>query len=264
MAVNNPAFTGNKAFSPNATAAELQALYDAPSANRAPERAMTYEDTIAKSFISFMVLIVGAVAGWVITSMNPALGMGMITVAGIGAFVLAMVNIFKKEPVPALILAYAALEGVLLGGISLVFDAQWSGIVAQAVIATFVVVGVTLALFANGKIRASARATKIFFIAIIAYLVFSVVSMLMQAFGATSGTFGLNSVEIFGIPLGLIIGPLVILLAAYSLVLDFDMVQRGVQNKAPAKFAWTGAFSIMVTVVWLYMQILQFLAIARD
>jgi uncharacterized YccA/Bax inhibitor family protein len=86
----------------------------------------------------------------------------------------------------------------------------------------------------------------------------------MSAFGATSGTFGLNSVEIFGIPLGLIIGPLVILLAAYSLVLDFDMVQRGVQNKAPAKFAWTGAFSIMVTVVWLYMQILQFLAIARD
>jgi uncharacterized YccA/Bax inhibitor family protein len=72
---------------------------------------MTYEDTIAKSFISFLVLIVGAVAGWVITSMNPALGMGMITVAGIGAFVLAMVNIFKKEPVPALILAYAALEG---------------------------------------------------------------------------------------------------------------------------------------------------------
>ena len=109
MAVNNPAFTGQKAFSPNATAAELQALYDAPSANRAPERAMTYEDTVAKSFISFVVLLVGAAAGWIITSMNPALGSGMIMVAGIGAFVLAMVNIFKKEPVPALILAYAAL-----------------------------------------------------------------------------------------------------------------------------------------------------------
>jgi len=264
MAVNNPAFTGNKAFSPNATAAELQALYDAPSANRAPERAMTYEDTVAKSFISFVVLLVGAAAGWILTSMNPAAGAGLMMFAGIGAFVLAMVNIFKKEPTPALILAYAALEGALLGGISLVFDAQWSGIVAQAVIATIVVVGVTLALFATGKVRASARATKIFFIAIISYLIFSVVSMLMQAFGATSGMFGLNSVEIFGIPLGLIIGPLVILLAAYSLVLDFDMIQRGVANKAPAKFAWTGAFSIMVTVVWLYLQILQFLAIARD
>jgi uncharacterized YccA/Bax inhibitor family protein len=264
MAVNNPAFTGNKAFSPNATAAELQALYDAPSANRAPERTMTYEDTVAKSFISFVVLLVGAAAGWILTSMNPAMGSGLMMISGIGAFILAMVNIFKKEPSPALILAYAALEGVLLGGISLVFDAQWSGIVAQAVVATVVVVGVTLALFATGKIRASARATKIFFIAIISYLVFSVVSMLMQAFGATSGTFGLNSVEIFGIPLGLIIGPLVILLAAYSLVLDFDMIQQGVANKAPAKFAWTGAFSIMVTVVWLYMQILQFLAIARD
>jgi uncharacterized YccA/Bax inhibitor family protein len=225
---------------------------------------MTYEDTVAKSFISFLVLILGAVAGWVVTTANPALGMGIVTFAAIGGFVLAMVNIFKKEPVPALILAYALLEGFLLGAISLIFDAQWSGIVAQAVIATVVVVGVTLALFASGKVRASARATKIFFIAIIAYLVFSVVSMLMQAFGGTTGMFGLNSVEIFGIPLGLIIGPLVILLGAYSLVLDFDMVQRGVQNKAPAKFAWTGAFSIMVTVVWLYMQILQFLAIARN
>jgi uncharacterized YccA/Bax inhibitor family protein len=88
--------------------------------------------------------------------------------------------------------------------------------------------------------------------------------MFMSIFGAVDGNFGLNSVEIFGIPLGLIIGPLVILLAAYSLVLDFDMIQRGVANKAPAKFAWTGAFSIMVTVVWLYLQILQFLAIARD
>ena len=87
----------------------------------------------------------------------------------------------------------------------------------------------------------------------------------MMMFGATEGTFGLNSsVEIFGIPLGLLIGPLVILLGAYSLILDFDMIQRGVINKAPAKFAWTGAFSIMVTVVWLYLQILQFLAIARD
>ncbi len=264
MAVNNPAFTGNKAFSPNATAAELQALYDAPSANRAPEAALTYEATIAKSFISFVVLILGAVAGWMITANNPTFGMGMVSIAAIGGFVLAMVNIFKKEPSPALILAYAALQGVFLGAISLVFDAQWSGIVAQAVVATVVVVGVTLALFASGKIRASARATKIFFIAIIAYVVFSVVSLFMQMFGADLGQFGLNSVEIFGIPLGLIIGPLVILLAAYSLVLDFDMIQRGVQNKAPAKFAWTGAFSIMVTVIWLYLQILQFLAIARD
>jgi uncharacterized YccA/Bax inhibitor family protein len=264
MAVKNPAFNGNKAFSPDATAAELQALYDAPSANRAPEKALTYEATIAKSFISFAVLILGAVGGWTITTANPALGMGIVTFAAIGGFVLAMVNIFKKEPVPALILAYALLEGFLLGAISLIFDAQWSGIVAQAVIATIVVVGVTLALFASGKIRASARATKIFLIGIVAYVVFSLVSLIMSMFGATTGQFGLNSVEVFGIPLGLLIGPIVILLAAYSLVLDFDMIQRGVNNKAPAKFAWTGAFSIMVTVVWLYMQILQMLALSRN
>ena len=118
MAVNNPAFAGNKAFSPNATAEELQALYDAPSANRAPEPALTYEATIAKSFISFAVLLVGAVAGWMITATNPAFGMTLVMFAAIGALVLAMVNIFKKEPVPALILGYAALEGVFIGGIT--------------------------------------------------------------------------------------------------------------------------------------------------
>ena len=265
MAVNNPAFSQSKAFSNTASAEELQALYDMPSANTVPEPALTYEDTIAKSFIAFLVLLVGAAAGWVMTSTNPEFGMSIVSFAGIGAFVLALVNIFKREPSPALILAYAALIGVFLGGISLVFDSQWSGIAFQAVLATIVVVGTTLALFASGKVRASKRATKIFFIGIIAYLIFSVVNMFMMMFGATKGTFGLNSsVEIFGIPLGLLIGPLVILLGAYSLILDFDMIQRGVINKAPAKFAWTGAFSIMVTVVWLYLQILQFLAIARD
>lgn len=264
MAVNNPAFTNNKAFSKNATPEELQALYDMPSANKVAEAPLTYEATIAKSFISFVVLLIGAAAGWITTTNNPQLGMTMVTIGAIGALILAMVNIFKKEPSPVLILGYALLEGIVLGAISMVFDAQWNGIALQAVIATVVVVGVTLALFATGKIRASARATKIFFIAIIAYVIFSLINFFMTAFGGVQGPFGLNSVEIMGIPLGVIIGPIVILLAAYSLVLDFDMIQQGVNNKVPAKFAWTGAFSIMVTVVWLYLQILQFLALTRD
>ena len=143
---------------------------------------------------------------------------------------------------------------------------MYPGVVVQAVIATFVVVGVTLALFASGKIRASKKATKVFMIAMIGYLVFSVVNIFIMIFGGAGGNpWGLRgSVEIFGIPLGVILGVFVVILAAYSLVLDFDFIQKGVQNQAPRKYGWTGAFGIMVTVIWLYLELLRMFAIARD
>ena len=77
------------------------------------------------------------------------------------------------------------------------------------------------------------------------------------------GPFGLYSQQVFGIPLGLIIGVLVVIMAAYSLVLDFDTIQQGVRNGAPRQFGWIGGFGIMVTVVWLYIEILRILAILR-
>lgn len=264
MALNNPAFSKNAAFSANPTAEELQALYDAPSANAVKERTLTVEDTVVKSFLAFAVLVIGAVIAWNITTANPEMGMTIVSFSAIAAFILALVNIFKKEPSPALILGYALLEGAVLGGISMVMDAQWSGIVFQAVLATILVVGVTLALFVSGKIRASRRATKIFMIGIVSYILFSVVNMFLVLFGVIDNPYGVSGIEVFGIPLGIIIGVLVVIMAAYSLVLDFDMIQRGVANNAPAKFAWTGAFSILMTVVWLYLQILQMLALSRD
>jgi uncharacterized YccA/Bax inhibitor family protein len=265
MAINNPAFTRQAAFSPNATPEQLQALYNAPSAGASARPAtMTVEGAVGKSFISFVVLVLGAAIAWMITASNPAVGMSIVTICGIVAFVLALVNIFKREPSPVLILGYALTEGAVLGAISMVFDAQWSGIVMQAVLATLIVVGVTLALFMSGKIRASAKATKIFMIGMVTYVVFSLVNLILSATGVVTTPFGLNGVEVFGIPLGILIGLLVVLMGAYSLVLDFDFVQRGVNNRAPAKYEWTGAFSILMTVVWLYLQILQMLALSRD
>jgi uncharacterized YccA/Bax inhibitor family protein len=121
------------------------------------------------------------------------------------------------------------------------------------------VVGVTLALFANGKIRASAKATKIFLIAMVGYLVFSLLNFGLVAFGVLDNPFGLRA----GI-LGIVIGLLAVLLAAYSLVLDFDSIQRGVRNGAPRVYGWSGAFGIMVTVIWLYVEILRIFAIFRE
>ncbi|MET0887546.1 MAG: Bax inhibitor-1/YccA family protein [Mycetocola sp.] len=267
MATNNPAFKNPAFTQPNAqafavqtaSATELQDMYDRPAGPVQADR-MTVEDTIMKSGIAFGVLVVGALAGWALGATMPALVFG----AAIIGFILAMVNIFKKEPSAPLILAYAAAQGVFVGGISYIFEAMWPGIVIQAVLATLTVVGVTLALFASGKIRASKKATKIFLIAMVGYLVFSLINVGMQMFGLTDNAFGLRSEEIFGIPLGLILGVLCVIMGAYSLVLDFDFIQRGVQNRAPRKFGWSGAFGIMVTVIWLYLEILRMIAITRE
>ena len=270
MAGSNPAFTRSPAFSAQAggvavaqdiSAQQLDEIYNRSSAPAEGET-MTVENTIVKTVISFILLLAGAAIGWITAPAVPLLWIG----AAIVAFVLALVNIFKKEPSAPLILAYAAAEGVFIGGISAFHEAIWPGVVVQAVIATLVVVGVTLALFASGKIRASAKATKVFLIAMVGYLVFSLVNVGIMIFGGAGGNpWGLRgSVEIFGIPLGVILGVFVVILAAYSLVLDFDFIQRGVNNKAPAKYGWTGAFGIMVTVVWLYLELLRMFAIARN
>lgn len=266
MALNNPAFSTNPAFQNNGqtatavapSAETLEQLYQSPSATSADTDRMTVEDTINKSAISFALLVAGAVVGWMV----PAL----VLPAAIVGFVLALVNIFKKKPSPALILSYAGVQGLFVGGISAVFESLYPGIVIQAVIGTLAVVGVTLALFASGKIRASAKATKIFLIAMFGYLAYSLINVILMWTGLTSGMFGLNSVELgnTGIKLGLIVGVLVVIMGAYSLVLDFDFIQRGVKNRAPRIYGWSGAFGIMVTVIWLYLEILRLLAISRN
>ncbi|HAN23951.1 MAG: hypothetical protein CMH36_01500 [Microbacterium sp.] len=258
-----------------ATTAHLEGVYASPSADAVATGRMTIEDTVLKTLSLFAILLVAAVAGWIwtmapVTAANPAPSMAPWLIGALGGFILSMVVIFtsRKKVRPALIFAYAAFEGLFVGGISAYFEFIWPGIVLQATLATLAVVGVTLALFASGKIRASARATKIFLIAMVGYLVFSLLNVLLMAFGvlnsSNGGGFGLlSSVHIAGIPLGLIIGVFVVILAAYSLVLDFDSIQQGVRNGAPRQFGWLGGFGIMVTVVWLYLEILRMLAILR-
>lgn len=265
MATSNPAFSNSPAFSQSATKAmqwtqepsaqQLDELYARSAATPDDMGRMTYENTIQKTVGAFAVLLVFAAVGWFVP--------GLWIIGGIVGFVLALVNIFKKEPSPALILAYAGAQGLFVGGISAFYQSMWEGIVVQAVVATLVVVGVTLALFASGKIRASKRATQIFLVAMIGYAVFSLVNFGLMAFGVTSSMFGLRDVTFLGMPLGFWLGILVVLMAAYSLVLDFDSVKTGVERGAPAKYGWTAAFGIMVTVIWLYLEILRLLAILR-
>ena len=254
----NPALSNNPAFRRGSTvsAQTLEDIYSRPSADPADLGRMTYQDTAVKTVALFAVLLATSVIGWLV----PALAI----VGALGGFVLAMVNTFKRQPSVPLIVGYAALEGLFVGGITEIIGglSPEGGVAAEAVVATLVTVAVTLALFASGKIRASARATKIFFIAIIAYTVFRLVELGIQVFGGTHSAFGLSSsVTVGGIPLGLIVGLLAVVLAAYSLVLDFDQIQQGVRRGLPAKYGWTGAFGLMVTIVWLYVEFLRIFAI---
>jgi len=253
---NSPAFNGRNPSAAPAipTPAQLEEQYRLPSPDADQMERMSYEDVIAKTVTGFAVLIAGAAIGWFLTF--------LLIPAAIGGFVLALVNTFKKKPSAALVLSYAAVEGIFVGGISSVFATMWDGIVPMAVFGTLGVVGVTLALFTSGKVRASARTTKIFLVALVGYAAFSLVNFGLMVFGVTDSMFGLRDTLIPGlnIPIGVVLGILVVFLAAYSLVLDFDMVKRGVEGGQPRIYGWTAAFGIMVTVVWLYVEILRLLS----
>lgn len=304
MAFNNPAFD-NPTFRDNgkqyredslnnyqntATAqagvniaqqAQMEGAYAAPSAGSAETGRMTVTDTVKKTVVLFAILVATAIAGWAwsmagVSIINQPDGsqlwsavpsMAPWIIGAIGGFVLALVVIFgsRKKVRPPLIFLYAAFQGLFIGGLSAYFEFVYPGIVMQATLATLSVIGVTLALFASGKIRASKKATKVFMIALIGYAVFSLINVILMLTGATGGNaFGLFGASLFGwLPLGLVIGVVVVIMAAYSLVLDFDSIQQGVRNGAPRIMGWMGAFGIMVTVVWLYTELLRMLAILR-
>jgi len=263
--LNDKTFRGlgtRPADAPFATAEELDALYNRPAAGdgaRPVIDRMTVDDAITKTASLFVILLLGAAAGWILTPSIPALPW----IGLVAGFVLGLVNAFRKEPNVGLIVAYAAAEGLFVGGVSMFFEFVYPGIVFQAVIGTLLVFGVVLALFRSGKVRVSAKANKIFMIAMISYGLFALVNLVLVWTGTMPG-FGIRSVEIAGIPLGLIIGGLAILMASYALVQDFDFIQRGAEQGVPRKYGWTAAFGLTMTLVWLYIEILRILAILRQ
>lgn len=208
---------------------------------------LTMNDVMVKTGINLGLVAVGAAVAWV---MPVLLLLGMI-----GGLVLGLVNSFKKKVSPVLVMTYAFMEGLLLGGLSAVVDMRYPGVAVQAVLATLVVAGTTLALFANGKLRATPKLNKIFMIGAIGYMAYGLISIL----GA--GIFGssLNSFSIGGIPLGLVVGLFAVALATYSLLLDFTTTSEAVEAGLPERESWRLAFGLTASLVWLYVEILRVL-----
>jgi uncharacterized YccA/Bax inhibitor family protein len=239
----------------------LQDMYDGPGRGAVDSRAMTLDDVVVKTGILFTILVAAAVAGWYVVQQAPA----FVFVAAIAAFVLGLVVSVRRTTSPPLIMLYAALEGFFLGGISwwsqsYVENAthQPSNIVLQAVIGTMVAFGVMLLLYKTGRLRATPRFQKMMMIAIVSYLGIAVVSLIASLFGVGGG-WGFYGVG----GLGLLLCAAGVGLAAFTLVLDFDMIEKGIAAGIPERESWRASFGLMVSLVWLYLELLRLLAILQ-
>ena len=248
--------------------AGLEAQYQAPSATNADMRRMTYDDVIIRTAGMFAVILATGALSWsLVTSSDEAtfsLGAMAVFAGAIGAFVLGLVNSFKREPSPALILAYAAFEGLLLGGFSGIMEARYEGIVVQAVLATLATFGAMLAAYSYGGFRVQGRFRRVVVVATFGYMIFSLINFVLMVTGATTGAWGLRSLTIMGIPLGVPLGILAVILASFFLAIDFESIENGVRNGLPQRYAWAGAFGLVVTLVWLYVEFLRLLSYFRD
>jgi uncharacterized YccA/Bax inhibitor family protein len=230
----------------------VQDAYYGPSAGSQQTGRLTYDDAIMKTATVLGVIVLTAAAAWFLVPL--ALTMPVMIVGLVGGLVLGLVNSFKREPSPALILGYAVFEGAFLGLISKFFEMSYPGIVVQAVLATFITFGVTLALFKSGKVRVTPKFTKILMIGLISYAVFGLANLVLMLVTGVSLRSG---------GLGLVIGAVAVILAAMTLVMDFDQIQRGVNNGVARKYAWSAAFGIALSLVWLYLEFLRILSILR-
>lgn len=224
---------------------------------------MSMDDVVVRTGISIAVLIPFALIGWNLAPTMPWLYIGAMFV-GLG---LGLANAFKKVVSPPLILAYAAVQGVFLGGISYVYD-QWAqgtgyeGLVSQAIMGTLVAFVVMLALYRSRLVKVDSRFKKIMMVAMVSYLVIALMSFVAAMFGVGGG-FGFYGVG----PLGILLAVAGVGLASFSLMLDFDSIERGVQMGLPERESWRMVFGLLVTLIWLYLEILRLLAliaVSRD
>lgn len=260
MESRNPVFTNSKAFSGDghatfdATPQQLQEMYDAPAATPVQTRRMTLDDVLMKTAAIFGVLLVGAAVGWVISDDMPAVPF----VAMLVGLVLGLVISFRQSTSPGLILSYAAVEGVFVGGISAILEAQYEGIVSQAVLGTLAAFAAMLVLYRTGRLRATPKFTRMFVVAIGGYFIVALVSLVAALFGVGGG-WGFYGVG----GLGLLLCVAGVALASLSLILDFDYIERGIQQGLPERYSWLAGFGLVVSLIWLYIELLRLLAILR-
>ena len=218
------------------------------------DRPMTVDDVVTKTAMTLgLALVVGiitavAVLGEVISPYPPMI-IGLIV-----GLVLSLVIIFKKLPSPALVLGYSAAEGLFLGAITGVFEYLVPGVALQAILGTALVFGAMLVVYKTGAVKVTPRLTKWIIGATAAAAGLILINLVLSLFGVDMGIRGETAT-----PLTVGISLLFIGIAAFNFLLDFDMADQMIRSGTPSKFAWYVAFGLMVTLVWLYLEILRLL-----
>ena len=219
---------------------------------------MTIQGTVNKTFILLLLVLVTFVYSWnqFVTSPNSVLP--LILVGGIGGLIIGLITVFVPKISPFTAPAYALLEGLFLGAVSAQYEAQYGGIVFQAVL---IAIGVLLSLlfvYKSGLIRV----TQNFRLGIVAA---TGAIFLVYIISFVGGFFGFEIPHLHeSTPLGIGISVIIVIIAALNLVLDFDFIENAAERQVPKYFEWYGAFGLLVTLVWLYLEILRLLSKLRS
>ena len=254
MKSSNPVL--GKAFNQpsNMQVDQLEQSYNAPAASSIRTGRMTIEDVVAKTGFLFAILVVVGALAW-----SANLGQGALLIGFLGAFGIAMAISFSKSIKPGLVVAYAGLEALALGTLSHFYESLYPGIVSQAVIGTIAAFAGVLFMYRSGRVRATPQFTRAVMGAAIGYFILGFVSIIASFFGVGKG-YGFYGVS----GLGLLLAVAGVALASFFLVLDFDQIEKGVAAGVPEKESWRASFGLMVTIVWIYLEVLRLLSILRN
>lgn len=216
---------------------------------------MTINGTINKIGLMLLLLIAAASYTWnMVMGDDPGRAGTMAIIGGVGGFIMAMVTVFRPTSSSYTAPVYAILEGMFLGAISAVINARYPGVAFQAVLLTIGTLFTMLFLYRSGRIRATPKFRKGVMMATGAVFFAYMISWVMSMFGMPMGF--MHSAG----PLGIIINLVIIVIAALNLIMDFDFIEKGSRMGAPKYMEWYGAFGLMVTLVWLYIEFLRILA----
>ncbi|HER08374.1 MAG TPA: Bax inhibitor-1/YccA family protein [Bacteroides sp.] len=241
MRSSNPAMTGR--------------IFEQVGRPAADAGVMTIRGTLNKVGLMLLLVIAAAAYAWnQVTAVNPG-NMGLYAIGGaIGGFITALVTIFRPKSSPVTAPIYAILEGLFLGSITAVINSAYPGIAFQAVLLTIGTLFTMLFLYRSGRIRATPRFRRGVFMATGAVFFTYMISWILSMFGMPVGFIHSGGTA------GIIINLVIIVIAALNLIMDFDFIERGAAMKAPGFMEWYGAFGLMVTLVWLYIEFLRLLA----
>ena len=214
---------------------------------------MTLSGTVNKTGISLLLVITSAGYTWG----NPAMHVMMIP-AGIIGLLLALTTVFKPTIGHITVPAYAVAQGILLGVISMYFNSMYPGIVVQAVFLTFGTLGALLLAYKSGLIAATENFKLGVAAATGGIAILYLINFVMGFFGSGVGIISSNN------NMGILFSGFVVVIAALNLVLDFDFIEEGSEKNAPKYMEWFGAFALMVTLIWLYLEMLRLLAKIRS